>query len=129
MKESGVIEQMLELNYIPCIKSTFYCQYKDYREGKPTINTEWSAGGRPRLVDESFLASMVNDMIHECGKKYGHEDIYKKMVEHHNKKISEAGHILLNPDRELKPSTLPNYVTITKLAMNNNLSLTSKTNT
>jgi hypothetical protein len=49
------------------------------------------------------------------------------MVEHHNKKISEAGHIPLNPDRELKPSTLPNYVT--KLAMNNNLSLTSKTNT
>jgi hypothetical protein len=127
MKEPGVIKQMFELNYIPCRKSTFYCQYNDYKEGKPTINTEWSAGGRPRLVDESSFASMVNVMMHECGKKYGHVDINKKMVEHHNKKISEAGHIALNPDRELKPSTLPNFVT--KLAMNNNLSLTSKTNT
>ena len=126
MKESGVIKQIFELNYVPCRKSTFYCQYKVYKEGKPTINTEWSAGGRPQLVDESSLASIVNDMMHECGKKYGHEDINKKMVEHPNEKISEAGHIL-NPDRELKPSTLPNYVT--KLATNNNLSLTSKTNT
>ena len=80
MKESGVIKQMFELSYIPCRKSTFYCQYKDYKEGKPTINTEWSAEGRPWLVDESSLASMVNDMMHECGKKYGHEDINKRWL-------------------------------------------------
>jgi hypothetical protein len=76
MKESGVIKQIFELNYIPHRKSTFYCQYNDYKEGQPTI-TEWNAEGRPRLVDESSLASMVNDMIHECCNKYGHEDINK----------------------------------------------------
>ena len=55
MKESGVIKQMFELNYI---------QYKDNKEGKPTINIERSAGGRPWLVDESSLGSMVNDIMH-----------------------------------------------------------------
>ena len=126
MKESGVSKHMFESDHIPCRMSTFYCQYK-YEEGIPIINTEWNAGGRPWLVDESFLASMVNEIMHECGKKYGHEDINKKKVGHHNKKMSEAGHIPLNPDRELKPSTLCNHVT--KLTMNNILSLTAKTNT
>ena len=82
MKESGVIKQIFELNYIYCRKPTFYCQYKNNKEGNPTVNAEWSAGGRPGLVDESSLVSMVNDMMHECGKKYGHEDINKIMVEH-----------------------------------------------
>ena len=47
MKESSVIKRILELNYILCRKSTFYCKYKDYKEGKSTIKTDWSAGGRP----------------------------------------------------------------------------------
>ena len=122
MKESGVIKQMCEL-VAEILHST--ADTKTTKKESPQ-STEWSAEG-PRLVDESSLASIVNDMMHECGKKYGHEDINKKKVEHHNKMISEARHIPLNPDRELKPSTLFNYVT--KLTMNNNLSLTAKTNT
>ena len=54
---------------------------------------------------------MVNDMMHECGRTYGHEDINKKVVEDQNKKISEASTIPLCTDRELKPTSLHNYVT------------------
>ena len=74
---------------------------------------------------------MVKDMMSESGRAYGHEDINKKIVEHQNKMISEAGHMPLNPERQLKPTTLHNYAA--ELAMNSNLSLTqtsiSKTNT
>ena len=70
-------------------------------------------------------------MIRESGRTYGHEDINKKIVEHQNKMISEAGHMPLNPERQLKPTTLHNYAA--ELAMNSNLSLTqtsiSKTDT
>jgi len=45
------MKRMLELNYIPCGKLTVYRHYKDYKEGKPIINTERSSGGRPQLVD------------------------------------------------------------------------------
>mgnify|MGYP006178086503 CR=1 FL=1 len=40
MKDADVIKRMLELNYIPCGKSTFYRYYKDYKEGKPIVNTK-----------------------------------------------------------------------------------------
>jgi hypothetical protein len=70
-------------------------------------------------------------MMSESGRTYGREDINKMIVEHQNKMISEAGHMPLNPDRQLKPTTLQNYAA--ELAMNSNLSLTqtsiSKTNT
>ena len=39
MKEADVIKRMLELNYIPCRRSTFCCHYKDYKEGKPIVNS------------------------------------------------------------------------------------------
>ncbi len=48
-------------------------------------------------------------MIRESGRTYGHKDINKKIVEHQNKMISEADHMTLNPDRQLKPTTLHNY--------------------
>jgi len=74
---------------------------------------------------------MVKDMISESGRTFGREDINKKIVEHQNKMIFEAGHMALNPDRQLKPTTLHNYAA--ELAVNSNLSLTqtsiSKTNT
>lgn len=60
-------------------------------------------------------------MMSESGRTYGRENINKKTVENQNKIISEAGHIPLNPDRQLKPTTLHDYAA--ELAMNNNLSL------
>ena len=65
LKESDVITRKLELNYIPCGKSTFYHHYKDYKKWNPILNAEWNSGGIPHLFDDSSLTDMVKGMMDE----------------------------------------------------------------
>jgi hypothetical protein len=68
---------MKEADYIPCGKSMFYRHYKDCKEGKPIVHTEWSSRGRPQFVDDSSLANMIKDMMSESCRTYGCEGINK----------------------------------------------------
>ena len=95
---------------------------KDKKNRKAILDTDWSGRGKPRIVDNSTMADIITDLHNETGRTFGKEDVNKLIMKHCNKKVTKAGHIPLNFDKKLKPSTLRNYTT--EIAMNHSMSLT-----
>ena len=116
------INHMITSNLVPCGKDTIYRMLKDKKNGKAILDTDWSGRGKPRIVDNSTMADIITDLHNETGRTFGKEDVNKLIMKHCNKKVTKAGHIPLNFDKKLKPSTLRNYTT--EIAMNHSMSLT-----
>ncbi len=58
---------MIELKYVPCGKSSFYWMLQNHNEGKPILNSTWSAGGRPRIIEGTALSSIAQELSNEVG--------------------------------------------------------------
>ena len=69
------VKHIIELKYIPCGKSSLYRMLQHHNEGKPILNTEWSAGGRPRVIEETGLSSVVQEWSNEVGRTYGRKEL------------------------------------------------------
>jgi len=94
---------------------------KDKKNGKAILDTDWSGCGKPRIVDDSTMADIIADLHNETGRTFGKEDVNKLIMKHCIEKLTKAGHIPLNFNIRLKPSTLHNYAT--EIAMNHSMSL------
>ncbi len=68
------------------------------------------------------MADIITDLHNETGRTFRKEDVNKLIMKHCNKKVTKAGHLPLNFDEKLKPSTLRNYTT--EIAINHSMSLT-----
>jgi hypothetical protein len=117
-----IINHMITSNLVPCGKDTIYRMLKDKKNGKAILDTDWSGRGKPKIVDDSTMADIIVDLHNETGRTFGKEDVNKLILKHCNEKLTKAGHIPLNLDERLKPSTLRNYTT--EIAMNHSMSLT-----
>ncbi len=62
---------MIELKYLPCGKSSLYRMLQNHNEGKPILNIAWSAGGRPRDIEETALSCIVQELGNEVERTYG----------------------------------------------------------
>ena len=116
------INHMITSNLVPCGKDTIYRMLKDKKNRKAILDTDWSGRGKPRIVDNSMMADIITDLHNETGRTFGKEDVNKLIMKHCNKKVTKAGHLPLNFDEKLKPSTLRNYTT--EIAINHSMSLT-----
>lgn len=116
------INHMITSNLVPCGKDTIYRMLKDKKNRKAILDTDWSGRGKPRIVDNSTMADIITDLHNETGRTFGKEDVNKLIMKHCNKKVTKAGHLPLNFDEKLKPSTLRNYTT--EIAINHSMSLT-----
>ena len=113
---------MITSNLVPCGNDAIYRMLKGKKNGKAILDTDWSGRGKPRIFDDSTMADIIADLHNETGRTFGEEDVNKLIIKHCNEKLTKAGHIPLNLDERLKPSTLRNYTT--KIAMNHSMSLT-----
>ena len=116
------INHMITSNLVPCGKDTIYRMLKAKKNGKAILDTDWSGRGKPRIVDNSTMADIITDLHNETGRTFGKKDVNKLIMKHCNKKVTKAGHLPLNFDEKLKPSTLRNYTT--EIAINHSMSLT-----
>ena len=101
-----------------------------HNQGNPLLRTAWSTG-RPRILEETAISSIVQQLSSDVGRTYGQKEVNNLIMVQQNQMLNDAGHIPLNSDHQLKPTTLRNYTA--ELAMTSELSLTqssiAKTNT
>ena len=101
-----------------------------HNQGKPILNTAWSIG-RPRILEKTAISSIVQQLSSDLGRTCGQKEVNNLIMVQQNQMLNDAGHIPLNSDRQLKPTTLQNFTA--ELAMTSELSLTqssiAKTNT
>ena len=117
-----IINHMITSNLIPCGKDTINRMLKDKKNRKAILDTDWSGRGQSRIVNDYMMADIIADLHNETGRTFGKEDVNQLIMNHCNDKLTKVGHIPLNFDERLKPSTLHDYTT--EIAMNHSMSLT-----
>jgi hypothetical protein len=127
----AAVKEMIKSKYAPCGKSSLYRMLQSHNQGIPILNTAWSTGGRPRVLKDTAISSIVQRLSNDVGRTYGRKEVNELIIDHRNQLFNDAGHIPLHADYKLKATTLQNYTA--ELAMTSELYLTqssiAKTNT
>jgi hypothetical protein len=58
-EKRAAVKHLIELKYILCGKSFLYQMLQNHNQGKPILNTAWSAAGRPRVIEDTAISSIV----------------------------------------------------------------------
>jgi hypothetical protein len=101
----AAVKQMIKLKYVPCGISSLHQMLQFHNQGKPILNTAWSTG-RPRSLEETAISSIVQQLSSDVGRTYGQKEINNLIMVQQNQMLNDAGHIPLNSDHQLKPTTL-----------------------
>jgi len=70
----AAVKQMIKSKYIPCGKSSLYRMLQFHNQGKPILNTAGSTG-RPRILEETAISSIVQQLSSDVGRTYGQKDV------------------------------------------------------
>ena len=70
----AAVKQMIKLKYVPCGKSSLYWMLQFHNQGKPILNTAWSTG-RPRIIEETAISSIVQQLSSDVGRTYGQKEV------------------------------------------------------
>ena len=70
----AAVKQMIELKYVPCGNSSLYWMLQFHNQGKPILNTAWSTG-RPRILEETAISSIVQQLSSDVGRTYGQKEV------------------------------------------------------
>ena len=104
---------------------------QNHNQGKPILNTAWSAGGRPRVLEDTAISSIVKRLRNDVRRTYGQKQVDDMIIAQQNQILNDSGHIPLCSDYQPKQTTLRNYTA--ELATTSKLPLTqssiAKTNT
>ena len=70
----AAVKQMIESKYVPCGKSSLYRMLRFHNQGNPILNTAWSTG-RPRILEETAISSIVQQLSSDVGRTYGRKEV------------------------------------------------------
>jgi hypothetical protein len=62
---------MIKLKYVLCGKSSLYRMLQNHNQGKPILNSAWSVGGMPRVLEDTAISSIVQRLSNDVGRTYG----------------------------------------------------------
>jgi len=102
------VKHMIKLKYVPCGKSSLYRMLQNHNQGKPILNSAWSVGGRPRVLEDTAISSIVQRLSNDVGRTYGRKEVNGLIIAQQNQMLNDAGNIPLSSDYQLKPTTLQN---------------------
>ena len=79
---------------------------QNHNQGKPILNTTWSMGGRPRVLKDHAISSIVQWLSNDVGRTYGQKEVNDLIMAKRNQMLDDAEHMPLNRDHQMKPTTL-----------------------
>ena len=80
----AAVKEMIKSKYIPCGKSSLYRMLQNHNQGKPILNTTWSTCGRPRVLDDTAISSIVQRLSNDVGRTYGQKEVNDFIIVHQN---------------------------------------------
>ena len=110
-ERAQIIQYMISGNKIPIKREGIYKLLKRSNDGKQIRNT-WNAAGRARLLDDTHIDRITNELIHKHGLSIGTETVKKKIMEVQESKAVENGLVpILNSNKPCR-SSLSNYMAL-----------------
>ena len=74
-ESKAAVEHMIELIYVAWI-------LQNHNEGKLILNTAWSTGGRPRVLEDTAISSIVQRLSNDVGRTYGRKEVNDLIIDH-----------------------------------------------
>jgi hypothetical protein len=83
-ERSQAVHQMIGDKYVPCHKATLYRLLEAKKAGKLIPDTPWSSSGRPKLISDDAIDSLVAKVREENGRSYDPDEMNKLLVAKRN---------------------------------------------
>jgi hypothetical protein len=80
----AAVKIMIKFKHVPCGKSSLYRMLQNRNQGKPILNSAWSVGGRPSVLEDTAISSIVQWLSNDVGRTYGRKDVNDLIITQQN---------------------------------------------